>query len=231
MFVVKTVGPTTLVAVLIVLQLGLRRAGAAYAGQAELVAKLQGIFLFLALPSVGTTAFSTVNCIEFDVGGANNPRDIERRLVSDLEIDCDTTKHAQYTAIGWIVIVCWPLGVPVYMVPPSPFPLACPRRRRGDTVCHPLSLLRLCCVWRQMIMYWHNRKGLRAISRAEQVLQAKAALAKLDGLSVSELGDAMSHFHELRSSTTREDVKMPHRAWSLRSGARTPGRPSGLASD
>ena len=73
--------------------------GASYTGVVVLV-------LFAVLPTVTTTIFGSFRCESFDTGSSF--------LVKDYTIDCAGGQYATYTMYSIVMIVVYPVGVPIY---------------------------------------------------------------------------------------------------------------------
>ena len=111
-FVMRTAGPSAILALLAVLSALLKRAGSKAAGIANAFEQLQGIFLFLAFPSVSSTTFEVYNCLDFDAGNMSVPV-WHRRLAGDMSLDCNSPTHASFELYAAFMLMLWPLGVPL----------------------------------------------------------------------------------------------------------------------
>ena len=63
------------------------------------------VVLYAVLPSVSTTVFGAFPCDELDTG--------EKFLIADYAIDCDEGKYSLFAAYAVIMMVVYPIGVPV----------------------------------------------------------------------------------------------------------------------
>ena len=105
----KTAGTVGTAALLKVVAVTLKRCGWERTGEV-FHGELLSSFMFLMYPSITATTFAAFVPLSFDDGGVVTTR----YLAADLSIEYDSDMHRNYQAYAIVMILIWPLGVPLY---------------------------------------------------------------------------------------------------------------------
>jgi hypothetical protein len=68
---------------------------------------------FLLVPSTSTRIFKTFFCDPFDANSTATPSITRRFLHEDLNLDCEVDEYSESRNIAVVLVLVWPIGVPL----------------------------------------------------------------------------------------------------------------------